>query len=384
MWEWLDRAASLQWVGIGSALAEGLLEDSGHKFTLDPFPLLDLPGELATEVLRHVEPPFCLPFVCKKFMNDNFVWWLAYLHWNNGRAFRYTFESTLYNSTQPFQIDWDPLDLQSFPFRPDLDYRKMTGHSVKVPLDKLQGSWCDLDWTQAVYSPEKLNPRKGGRQFGFAPVILICSPSADYARLTMCLSSAFRPMAERVESELGLVIQQSPVLGNTGWPGWEQKTARAGEVELIAVAYGGSCPPGQGWDRYATQFKHTMDTYENLVGLVLVCDDMLGVMHQFNRFILDKFSVLLGDKLSALPILIMTVPSWTWNKKTTPPHEVPNQFLWYKQTNCQSYAPVNIEDASKNLPVPTAIFPAQEFDQGLRWLYYSRLSLLHAHKLLSS
>lgn len=334
----------------------------------DCFGLLDLPNELALEVLARVDEPQLLPLVCKRFLQDNSLWWRVFKYWNRGRAHRYKFETRQSSSIDDWRSFWVPLDTDNLNYDPHINYRSAVGHCVWISPDTYD-LVRDLDWNKALEKPlEKRN--RAGKAFGTAPVLFVCSSTgSDYTHLTSSMQVDLTPMASRVFEQTGLDLPQD-FLGSHGWPGWEQFSgATADGLELLAVAYGGSDPPGRFWSRNANTFQHTRETYQNMVGIVLVADIIQFSMHQLQRWILSKFKEdVLPDSFHLLPILILKFDYYGDSE----PADC-RQMLWYEQDITRT--------ENRNLiPTPTAVFPVACYAEGLRWLYMTRLALLRAKK----
>lgn len=335
--------------------------------------LFMLPDELVIEVLRNVSEPFRLPLVCTRFLDDNWIWWLTYTYWNHDRAFIYSFHNTQASSDQPYQQFWKKLGPEFFPYLPELNYRQLAGRSILVSNHSLRCGWSyDLDWTDAVRLPgrEKVKRQRGraGKQFGYAPVLLACSSvGSGYLDLTSKMTeNMLTPMKDRVLEQLG--TEMDPFA--SGWPGWEHMTGVTDNLELLAVAYGGS---DVYWTRFSSAVTHVKKTYDNLIGVVLVTEIMQFDMHQFQRYILKCLQDVIPENFDILPILILKTESFlTRNHVKTAPYQMPNQFLWYPT---DPYKDTTDFEVAKLPPTPTAIFPINEWDYGMRWLYFTRMSL---------
>lgn len=233
-------------------------------------PLFSLPNELVNEVVRRVQEPWKLVLVCKQFYESNWVWWLVFELKTSRRGWRYNFESSQVSSAQNADSFWIAMEGEQAEgeFRPEKDYRSLSGVSGVVPRSKLYGGWAyDLDWTKLLLAPIPHSKRwLSGKAFGGCPVLFVCSScGSGWMPLTMKLPDCeMHPIIDQVNSQLG-VSQPSDFIGTNGWPGWEQMTGTTGNLQVLGIAYGGSDPPGRLWHRYAGDHEHVMATYKNMV-----------------------------------------------------------------------------------------------------------------------
>jgi hypothetical protein len=211
-------------------------------------------------------------------------------------------------------------------------------------------------------SPSTLLRKGHLASFGRYPVLLVCSSTGgEFTSFTNRLGETAVPLEDRFK-KLGLSYSND-WLGTSGFPGWEQACCwfTNDELELLCFAYGGSDPGRRAWSRYADQ-KHTMATYNNLVGIVLVSEIIQFDITQFNRLVLKNLQEVIPENMPLLPILILKKPGWL-NRNEIPDQQ---QRLWMEG-----------EGEFRACTRPVGIFHIGSWELGLNWLYNTRLNLLN-------